>query len=79
MGSRAFLVTIDIEGDNPWARPPEITCRNAAFLPRFQELCDNHGFKSTCLANYEMAMEDTFVASAHSAMFYNNEQLDGPQ
>lgn len=58
----AFLITIDTEGDNLWAQPREITCRNAGFLPRFQELCELHGFKPTWLTNYEMAMDDTFVA-----------------
>jgi hypothetical protein len=35
----AFLVTIDTECDNAWARSHTITTRNAAYLPRFQALC----------------------------------------
>lgn len=62
MSPPAFLITIDTEGDNLWAQPRDITCRNAGFLPRFQELCERHGFKPTWLTNYEMAMDDTFVA-----------------
>jgi hypothetical protein len=50
-----FLVTIDTEGDNLWSRPREITTRNAAFLPRFQALCERYGLKPTWLTNYEMA------------------------
>lgn len=58
----AFLVTIDTEGDNQWARPRTITTENARFLPRFQELCERHGLKPTYLTNYEMAVCPTFVA-----------------
>lgn len=61
MEGPAFLITIDTEGDNLWAQPRDITCRNAGYLPRFQELCERHGFKPTWLTNYEMAMDDTFV------------------
>lgn len=56
-----FLITIDTEGDNLWAGPREITTRNASYLPRFQDLCERHGFKPTYLTNYEMAMEPFFV------------------
>lgn len=61
MKKPAFLITIDTEGDNLWAQPREITCRNSGYLPRFQDLCERHGFKPTWLTNYEMAMDDTFV------------------
>lgn len=52
---KAFLITVDTEGDNLWARPDVITTRNAAFLPRFQSLCERHGLQPTWLVNYEMA------------------------
>jgi hypothetical protein len=55
-----FLITIDTEGDNLWSRPKEITCRNARFLPRFQDLCEKHGFKPTYLTNFEMATDPFF-------------------
>jgi len=57
----AFLITIDTEGDNLWEQPREITTKNAAFLPRFQSLCEGYGFKPTYLTNYEMAKSDQFV------------------
>lgn len=57
----AFLITIDTEGDNLWEKPRQIACRNAAYLPRFQALCERHGFRPTWLTNYEMAMDETFV------------------
>jgi hypothetical protein len=57
----AFLITIDTEGDNLWQQPRNITTKNAAFLPRFQSLCERYGFKPTYLTNYEMAKSDQFV------------------
>jgi len=50
-----FLITIDTEGDNLWARPRCITTENARFLPRFQSFCEGYGLKPTYLTNWEMA------------------------
>jgi hypothetical protein len=57
----AILITIDTEGDNLWAGPREITTRNAEYLPRFQELCEKHGFRPTYLTNWEMVTSPAFV------------------
>ena len=57
-----FLVTIDTEGDNLWARGAGVSTRNAAFLPRFQSLCERHGIRPTWLTNWEMANDPAFVA-----------------
>ncbi len=57
----AFLITIDTEGDNLWSRPATITTRNAAFLPRFQALCERYGLLPTYVVNYEMATSPEFV------------------
>jgi len=57
-----FLVTIDVEGDNLWSKPRQIETRNAAFLARFQALCERYGLKPTYLTDYEMAMEPAYVA-----------------
>src|SRR5688572_7068432 len=62
MAETPFIITIDTEGDDLWARPREITTRNAEYLPRFQSLCERFGFKPVYLTNYEMAMSDAFVA-----------------
>lgn len=63
-----FIVTIDTEGDDLWARPREITTRNAAHLPRFQALCERFGFKPVYLTNYEMAMNGEFVDFARDVL-----------
>jgi hypothetical protein len=52
---KAFLITIDTEGDNQWSRPRVATTRNSAFLPRFQALCERFGCKPAYLTNYEMS------------------------
>ena len=49
-----FLITIDTEGDNQWARSATITTENSKYLPRFQQLCNRFGFKPTWLTNWEM-------------------------
>jgi hypothetical protein len=61
MSETAFIITIDAEGDDLWARSREITTRNAEYLPRFQSLCERYRFKPVYLTNYEMTMSDAFV------------------
>jgi peptidoglycan/xylan/chitin deacetylase (PgdA/CDA1 family) len=55
-----FVITLDTEPDNEWGRPRVPTTENARFVPRFHELCQNYGFKITCLLTLEMA-EDAFL------------------
>jgi hypothetical protein len=55
-----FQITIDTEGDNLWARPAIATTRNAAYLPRFQALCEKYGLKPTYLVNWEMVNSGAF-------------------
>ncbi len=57
-----FLITIDTEGDNIWAKRSEITTRNASFLERFQDICEEFRLRPTYLVNYEMAMCQIFRA-----------------
>lgn len=56
----AFLVTVDTEGDNLWAKPRMVTTRNAEYLPRFQGLCEKYGLRPTYLTNWEMANSEVF-------------------
>ena len=65
---KPFLVTIDTEGDNIWARPARLEVRNAECLPRLQRLCEEFGFKPTYLTNWEMARADAFVRMARQAI-----------
>jgi hypothetical protein len=71
MSETPFLITIDTEGDDLWARPRDITTHNARFLPRFQELCERYGFKPVYLTNYEMAMSDAFVEFGREVLARN--------
>lgn len=64
----AFLITIDVEGDNLWARNPRMTCENARFLPRFQALCERFGQRPTYLTNYEMATSPAYVDFARDVL-----------
>lgn len=63
-----LLITIDTEGDHLWSRPREITTRNAAYLPRFQQLCERYGFPPTWLTNHEMACCAEFVEFARDVI-----------
>lgn len=61
---RYFIITIDTEGDNLWGVSDihaPISTKNAAFLFRFQELCEKYGFIPTYLTNYEMAIDPAMV------------------
>ena len=64
----AFIITIDTEGDNLWARRREVKTENAKFLPRFQEFCESFGLKVTYLTDYEMAVDPTYVKFAREAL-----------
>jgi hypothetical protein len=63
-----FLITIDTEGDNAWARPRVTATRNADFIPRFQELCERFGLRPTYLTTYEMACCPRYRAFARSVL-----------
>lgn len=58
-----FIITVDTEGDNLWdySSGKTITTNNSAYIPRFQELCDDFRFPPVYLTNYEMLMDDNYV------------------
>jgi len=55
-----FIITVDTEGDNEWARPKISTLKNLEFTLRFQELCNRYSFKPTYLASYEVGESSYF-------------------
>ena len=58
-----FIITIDTEGDDLWSwkEGMEIRTENIRFLPRFQQKCEEYGFKPFWLTNYEMIESPNFV------------------
>ncbi|MDR7415114.1 MAG: deacetylase [Armatimonadota bacterium] len=70
-----FLITVDTEGDNLWARPREITTRNAEYLPRFQELCERYGLRPTYLVTYEMAISPAFREFGRDVLRRNTAEI----
>ena len=70
---KEFIITIDTEGDNlwEWREGNEITTKNVEYLQRFQNLCNQFGFKPVWLSNWEMITDDNFVS------FIKNELKDG--
>ncbi|MBR5022763.1 MAG: hypothetical protein IKY18_06155 [Oscillospiraceae bacterium] len=59
---KKFLISIDTEGDNlwNWKAGDQILTENGKYLDRFQNLCNQYGFKPTYLTNYEMITDDQF-------------------
>lgn len=55
-----FLITVDTEADNQWAREKTLKTENVNFIPRFQEMCNNYGFYPTYLTTYEVAESMNF-------------------
>lgn len=68
MSKIPFIVTVDAEGDDIWARRRAVTTHNARFLPRFQSLCERYDYRPVYLANYEMVMSDEFVEFARDVL-----------
>ena len=60
---KKFVITIDTEGDNLWSWKNGDTVKTECvnYLPRFQYLANEYGFKPTWLANYEIIMNDDFI------------------
>lgn len=58
-----FIITVDTEGDDQWSwkAGKEITVENVKYLPRFQQLCDQYGFKPVYLSDYEMLQDAGYV------------------
>jgi peptidoglycan/xylan/chitin deacetylase (PgdA/CDA1 family) len=56
-----LIITIDTEADNQWARSETLELRNIDYIPRFQDLGDQYGFKPTYLITYTMATSEHFI------------------
>ncbi|MCX8959153.1 polysaccharide deacetylase family protein [Erwinia psidii] len=76
MSKPAFLITIDTEGDNLWRnRSGHVTTRNASFLARFQQVCEQYAFKPTWLTNYEMAVDPVYIEFARDVIARNTGEV----
>lgn len=60
---KKLIITLDTEGDNLWSWKPgdAISTENTLYLQRFQNLCEQYGFKPTWLTNYEMISDTRYV------------------
>jgi hypothetical protein len=70
-----FIITVDTESDNEWARPKITTVENVNYLPRFQELCDSFDFKPTYLVSYEVADSRVFHDFAEPLVQYRKAEI----
>jgi len=74
---KKFIITIDTEGDNLWAwkQGDRITTENVKFLPRFQLLCNQFGFKPVWLTNYEMITDCAYAEFISQVVSEKNGEL----
>jgi len=52
-----LIITVDTEADSQWDFDGTISLENLACLPRFQDLCERHGFRPTYLAACEVLQD----------------------
>ncbi len=64
----AFLIAIDTEGDNLWSLPTESATFNAAYLPRFQQLCERFQLRPSYLTNWEMVLSPQYCEFAEDVL-----------
>lgn len=57
-----FIVTIDVEADNVWKTPTNLSVNNLAKIPVFQRLCKKYGIVPTYLLSYETLADNKFVS-----------------
>jgi hypothetical protein len=55
-----FIITVDTEADNEWAKPKISTLKNLEYIPRFQELCERYSFKPTYLSIFDVVESSYF-------------------
>jgi hypothetical protein len=72
--NKFFIITIDTEGDNLWEyrQGDRITTKNSGFIPRFQKLCNQFGFKPVYLTNFEMVKDPNFTGFAKDELKNGN-------
>lgn len=56
-----LILTVDVEADNQWSFDGRISVENLRCLPRFQSLCEFHGFAPTYLVAYECLQDEEAV------------------
>jgi hypothetical protein len=57
-----FIISVDTEADDQWAKDDTVSLQNVHALPRFQALAERHGFIPTYLLTSEV-IEDQVAAS----------------
>ena len=55
-----FIITIDTEEDNQWAKDGAGSTKNADYIPRFQKLVEEFELKPTYLVTYGMSRNSRF-------------------
>ena len=57
-----FTVTIDVEADNVWSDPSNLTLKNLRCLVDFQRRCDKYNIIPSYLLSYETLSDGDFIS-----------------
>ena len=57
-----FTVTIDVEADNVWSDPTNLTLKNLRCLEDLQTMCDKYNIIPSYLLSYETLFDDDFIS-----------------
>jgi len=58
----SFIVTIDVEADNVWADPTNLTLKNLRCLEDFQMMCNKYNIIPSYLLSYETLFDEDFIS-----------------
>jgi len=59
---KIFTVTIDVEADNVWSDPTNLTLKNLRCLEDFQKMCDIYNIIPSYLLSYETLFDKDFIS-----------------
>jgi hypothetical protein len=63
-----LIVTIDTEEDDAWSGRGPVTTENVRFLPRFQALCEAHGYRPTWLTTEPVLADPRYAEGLGAAV-----------
>ena len=58
----SFIVTIDVEADDVWSDPTNLTLKNLRYLEDFQMMCDKYNIIPSYLLSYETLSDGAFIS-----------------
>ena len=66
------LVTIDVEPDDVWRHPRSRSLENIRHLPRFHDLCRDHGVRPTYLVTWSVANDEASASLIETLLAHDD-------